>query len=281
MLKMILEREKVKFSVIISDKKKDKSKHRIEYLAQVREEALNPLRTSDIIYAKILFMNDVFFCKDDIIELLYQSYIQNADLTCGLDFDVNEGRLGFYDTWVARDINGRQFNKFSLDVLSSDAISNRNLKNGDAFQVHCCWNGVAVLNASPFYKPHNVKFRRGNSKVLSKVQSSDLNLIVHGKWEPETRIFVECSGSEISQLCVDFHKNGFHNMIVVPRVRFAYKWQNYVTMKNHYTGYSNAQSNALIEYRKLSKSVFCQPMEKSGVTSPKGIPGELIIRYSK
>jgi hypothetical protein len=34
-----------------------------------------------------------------------------ADMACGLDYDKVLQHLGFYDTWVAKDINGRPYSK--------------------------------------------------------------------------------------------------------------------------------------------------------------------------
>jgi hypothetical protein len=39
----------------------------------------------------------VYFCIDDIQELLYQHQTQSADITCG--FDYWEPKLSYYDTW--------------------------------------------------------------------------------------------------------------------------------------------------------------------------------------
>ncbi len=45
-----------------------------------------------------------------MIELFSQSIVQEADLTCGLDYEVtsslSRNLIKFYDTWVTRDIFG-------------------------------------------------------------------------------------------------------------------------------------------------------------------------------
>ncbi len=82
---------------------KDPAAHRIEVLSRVRNMVLEPFfqRRMKRHVEKVIFMNDIFFCADDIKELLHQSYIQKSDLTCGLDFDTSDG-VGFYDTWYVR-----------------------------------------------------------------------------------------------------------------------------------------------------------------------------------
>lgn len=64
--------------------------HRIEYLAEVRNEALAPLwemRDEDgEVFDSIIFMNDVLPCIDDLLELVWQSRRQNAGITCGSDY---------------------------------------------------------------------------------------------------------------------------------------------------------------------------------------------------
>lgn len=82
-----------------NDRKFDESTHRIEFLAWVRNQALKPLDRlpNRQTFDRIIFLNDVYFCADDIHELVFQSLLNNASLTCGLDFDGDD-KLGFYDT---------------------------------------------------------------------------------------------------------------------------------------------------------------------------------------
>lgn len=94
------------------------AKHsRIDDLARLRNFALEPLRNSieadstGGAFSTVIFMNDVFFCASDILELLYQREVQGADMVCGLDYFrdlVRSHVIGaeYYDTWVGRTING-------------------------------------------------------------------------------------------------------------------------------------------------------------------------------
>ena len=48
--------------------------HRIDYLARVRNQAMEPLYSAEpSTFDRVLFLNDVFHCFHDMLELLYQS----------------------------------------------------------------------------------------------------------------------------------------------------------------------------------------------------------------
>lgn len=65
---------------------------RIEFLADIRNRAMEPLFSANVPkFDRIIFFNDVYFCKDDILRLL----LYDADMACSMDFDA-----GFRDTWV-------------------------------------------------------------------------------------------------------------------------------------------------------------------------------------
>lgn len=78
------------------------SEERIEFLAKVRNAALEPLwlETSENVgnssswfgrsrsqklwpADKIVFLNDVYFCARDVVRLI----LHNVDMACGMDFD--------------------------------------------------------------------------------------------------------------------------------------------------------------------------------------------------
>jgi hypothetical protein len=42
-------------------------------------------------------------------------------------------------------------------------IKNQHLRQSQPLQVQCCWNVAAVLDASRFMPPYNVRFRREES----------------------------------------------------------------------------------------------------------------------
>lgn len=121
------------------------------------------------LFGKVLFLNDVFFCAHDMVELLYQSDLHQSDMTCGLDYDNTDKGLGFYDTygyvqvlrmflylpndidtplfrratarcrWVDRDRDGEIWEKRPLPGQTTVSESNERMKQGLPFQVSCCW----------------------------------------------------------------------------------------------------------------------------------------------
>ncbi|KAK9827326.1 hypothetical protein WJX81_005222 [Elliptochloris bilobata] len=130
---------------------------------------------------RTVFLNDVFFCAHEVVRLLQH------------DADIDSALLGFYDIWVARDTNGSLFLKEAPYVAEPSALQRISL--GLPFPVRCCWNGLVVLNTSPFL--HHGTRVRGHKEG-------------------------ECAASECSLLCNDFLRLGFRRMLVDPGVRQAY-----------------------------------------------------------
>ncbi len=195
--------------------------HRIEYLAEVRNAALNPLHelrdAEGEIFDSIVFMNDVLPCVDDILELIWQSRRQNAAITCATDYMFHEeivsiaillqlfptkhnikGAPVFYDNWVARDINGTALENAPFERVFHDPESSARYQRHLPIQVQSCWNGVAVIDPAPLYAIPPVKFRMAD--------------IAGG----------ECSASECSLIGNDFWNIGYGRIITIPRVKLAY-----------------------------------------------------------
>ena len=87
---------------------------RIVGLAELRNVVLQPLYDAPPgTFDQVIFINDVHLCEAEILEILLQHEKQQADMSCGMDFkelrivefEPNYPLL-FYDTWVARDIQG-------------------------------------------------------------------------------------------------------------------------------------------------------------------------------
>ncbi|KAI9513522.1 CAP59-like protein [Russula earlei] len=167
--------------------------HRIEYLAEVRNAAFVPLheqRNSENEYFDtIIFMNDILPCIDDVLELIYQSRLNNCR---------NHGSPVFYDNWVARDINGTALENAPFESIFHDDPSSMRFQQHLPVQVQSCWNGIAVLDPAPFYQPKRVRFRMAR--------------ITEG----------ECSASECSLICNDYWEAGYGRILMVPRVKLAY-----------------------------------------------------------
>ncbi|GLI66338.1 hypothetical protein VaNZ11_010075 [Volvox africanus] len=103
------------------------------------------------------------------------------------------GPLFFYDKWVARDISGRMFTNRSPYVVYQPSVDR--VTAGRPVRVHCCWNGLAIINAEPFVR-----------KVLGFREHRE----------------GECAASECSLLCDDMWRLGYDNMVMDPNVRVTY-----------------------------------------------------------
>lgn len=94
---------------------------RIPTLAKYRNILLEPLVNATDgaggeAFDRVLFLNDVHICPADLLEILFQHEVQEADISCGMDwktlkipeFETNPDGypLLFYDVWIARDILG-------------------------------------------------------------------------------------------------------------------------------------------------------------------------------
>ncbi|CAE6470037.1 unnamed protein product [Rhizoctonia solani] len=197
--------------------------HRISRLSALRNAAMEPLQElNPLEFDNVLWLNDVFHCHTDVLELLLQKQKQGAVQACALDF----GPKGLiYDRWVLRTMRGQPFYNYSdlVDFFSSD-ITNKPrpwvlplaeddndksaLEKGNPFQVFSCWNGVTAFSASVFAPPVSLRFRT----ALNDANSTD---------------GVTDKASECYLSSVDLWKAGMGKIMVVPRVRVAYSLDVY------------------------------------------------------
>jgi alpha-1,3-mannosyltransferase len=96
-------------------------KDRIAYLSKLRNKVLNPLwnqttlkeieffdfKKFNLSSYKIIFLNDIYITEKNILNLL-STNDGDFDQACAIDF----GDEGFYDSFVARDVNGGMFTKW-------------------------------------------------------------------------------------------------------------------------------------------------------------------------
>jgi hypothetical protein len=93
----LLNRHRIPNRIVTDPALRNESEHRIQRLAKVRNHALQVLdQQSD--FRKVIFLNDVTFCANDVLRLLDVSDRNDADLTCGLDFYLEKGEAHFYDS---------------------------------------------------------------------------------------------------------------------------------------------------------------------------------------
>ncbi|GAA6049106.1 hypothetical protein JCM3770_003889 [Rhodotorula araucariae] len=163
---------------IISDPKRQagwSEGKRIEGLANLRNLVLQPLYDAPTgTWDRVLFLNDVHLCEAELLEILLQHEVQDADMSCGMDFKElkipefeGDYPLLFYDVWVARDMQGLPFYEIKRPT-GEWTLPSRVMPQSDSrfrydsllpTQVYSCFNGVTVLDASLFASPHSLRFR--------------------------------------------------------------------------------------------------------------------------
>ncbi|SPO26587.1 related to CAP59 (required for capsule formation) [Ustilago trichophora] len=121
---------------------------RIERLAIIRNEALSPIQDAiyglhDRTFSKVIWLNDIFFRPESVLELLSTNQ-GRFDQVCALDYLP----LGFYDTWVMRDVEGNRPTPLWPYFKREQDISS--LRKGDAIPVNSCWNGMTAFDAKWF-----------------------------------------------------------------------------------------------------------------------------------
>ncbi|PJF17491.1 hypothetical protein PSACC_02694 [Paramicrosporidium saccamoebae] len=188
-LKASLKEQSIRHSIIVEEVVQRNDKDRIELLSELRNKAIEPLYSMtkwDPKMTRVLFLNDIWFKSTDLLELLITNRGE-YDIACALDFYVR-----FYDSWVTRDLTGSEIRP-SFPYFN-DATAKEQQRHGKPVRVFSCWNGVAVLQAEPFFK--KVAFR-----------TSSASQIYH---------------SECFWICYDFWKAGYNRVLINPNVNVAY-----------------------------------------------------------
>jgi hypothetical protein len=259
---------------------------RIAQLAEYRNVALQPLTDFDLsspngkpifnppfvnsslphptVPTDVLFINDIFVCPTDILELLHQRRFQDASATCGLDWrEAPEGSMWrwlkgwlsknyrFYDSefpkrivcrvklidfffpllgsldWVTRSMEGFPLRP-RVDMFGELRDGVRELFHWDRdptylirwraalpLPVYSCWNGMIVLDASPFLP--------SSSLPLSQAHPSHEPF----KFRNGDEAVGECAASECKLIARDFWGVGKKRWVLVPRVAVTYDEEGY------------------------------------------------------
>lgn len=154
---------------------------RIPLLVDLRNLVISHLWNTSVSYDVLIFFNDVFYCVDDLLELIHQHVIQSADITCAMDW---QHTTKFYDLWVARDIMGEMFYPSSVMWGNSvthfpdHPLSKSRYEQRLPLQVYSCWNGVVVFSAQPFVK--EVRFRVPNT-TIGECRESEATRVCKGE----------------------------------------------------------------------------------------------------
>ncbi|KAL9616957.1 MAG: hypothetical protein Q9160_008227 [Pyrenula sp. 1 TL-2023] len=131
---------------------------RIPYLARLRNQVLQPLENmaaDEEKFDKILFLNDVVFTTQDVLTLMDTNKGKYA-AACSLDFSKPPN---YYDTFALRDTGGWEHVTQSWPYFRSKK-SRQAMKRSVPVPVSSCWNGMVIMDSTPFYQsPKPLRFR--------------------------------------------------------------------------------------------------------------------------
>ncbi|TRM69846.1 cryptococcal mannosyltransferase 1-domain-containing protein [Schizophyllum amplum] len=211
----------------------DTSPARIQYLAAVRNLALEPLVERGG-FERILFSNDIFIEAESMLELL-QTRDGEYDMACAIDLSF----WGLYDAWVTRDSLGRI--PSSLWPYLADEEGMTAIKNDEPAPVFTCWNGIVAIRADPFVPPH-LRSPNGLSTLPlphslpeshpAYPQPPDLSPAKTPPLRFRHSTPQECFSSESFNLPYDLRRQFNLTAIYMnPRVITSYDWNFYVWYK--------------------------------------------------
>ncbi|KAI0357306.1 hypothetical protein OH77DRAFT_1476870 [Trametes cingulata] len=232
-----LERMGVQHRVLVQDETVEKPEHvewnaRIEFLAAIRNQALEPLLQSGG-YDRVLFSNDIYIEPESILELL-DTRRGDYDFACGLDF----GHFGAYDMWVLRDRAGRL--TAGIWPYFFDAASYEAIKAEQPVPVETCWNGIVAFRADPLLPVHLRKNDTLSQSPLARPPPPNHPWASRLGPSPaltpplkfRASVEGECYSSESFLLPYDFRRvMGLEKVYANPLVVNAYVWPYYVWHK--------------------------------------------------
>lgn len=211
-------------------KHRDRRSLRIEFLAKLRNVAIDPMVVArGPRFDRLIFINDIIFCAGDLLRLVAHTRVSGAALACGLDFnDHSPHRTDFYDKWVLTDLDGHH--QLPANVGGGAHTLPRHKRPGvwlsaemargncppvpepcaarfeKPAHVYCCWNGVAVFDAAAFYDD-GLRFRWSTA--------------LDPGWTNRS----ECANSECSLACKDLWRVGKGRVLLDPAVQVGYSYR--------------------------------------------------------
>lgn len=168
-------------------------RQRIEFLADVRNRAMQPLRATSEVYDRVLWLSDNLFCTDGVLQMLAHALPEakgglGADAVCGMDYQVwgidpidrvpgSPEYCKFYDIWAAHDNTGYNF-KSELPIVR---FGEDKLEAGQAFQAFSCWNAMVVFDADIFQK-ERLFFRTNLQEDIGECAAAETEFIFRDMW---------------------------------------------------------------------------------------------------
>ncbi|KAK7179430.1 hypothetical protein DPSP01_011503 [Paraphaeosphaeria sporulosa] len=221
----------------------NKELRRIPYLAKQRNTGLKPLAElaeKGIHFDKILFVNDVVFSTEDVLQLLNTRGGRYA-AACSMDFKIPPY---FYDTFALRDSSGHEHLMPTWPYFRS-RTSREAIMNNDPVPVASCWNGIVAMPAQIFTGTSPIRFRG----------------------IPDSLAATHLEGSECCLIHADNPLSLTEGVFVNPAVRVGYTREAYEAMKAGERGLSSLALLYRLWENRVRRWVTVTPALKSGVVA--------------
>lgn len=195
---------------------------RITYLAEVRNKALSPLDDAEILFDKVLYLNDVLFDPVDALQLLFSTHAnQNGKsdyrAACAVDF-INPFK--FYDTFATRDLGGWAPGVpfFPWVAHGGDSRSHLDiLQEKDAVRVRSCWGGMVAFDARFFQRQP-----AGTPILVTAGNESPDNITAPYRFRAERDLYWDASECCLIQADIQSTNPDDTGIYMNPYVRCAY-----------------------------------------------------------
>jgi len=205
---ILLDLLNIPHQIIATDLLERGNRYRIEWLAYLRNLAMQPFYDSlNGTYTKVIFINDVRFCFEDIYRLLLY---QNTDIVCAMDVVfIPNGIPEVYDRWVLRTRNGDDAGLLYPFFTDGQPELRSQVIKGQPVAVFSCWGGLFISTGKPFYE--GVRFR----------------------WMPKASSKEKCLASECLYISIDFIRRGYKKILIDPWVQVAYNRNAHCGILHH------------------------------------------------
>ncbi|KAI8354736.1 cryptococcal mannosyltransferase 1-domain-containing protein [Mortierella sp. GBAus27b] len=148
-------------------------------------------------FDEVVILDPVVTCAEDILELIFQRRLQGADLTCGMDIDIQtspNGEQTIYDSSITRDMLGQRLHKNmeSPKEFSTDSETQTRFEKRLPFQVEACWSGGVVVRASSLFSTSFIQSNEQSSLLQQDAlcdgsPMDDRSAMCHALWQESTR----------------------------------------------------------------------------------------------
>lgn len=275
LLEDVLNELKVPSRIVVDGKEvRHKGQERLDFLTRVRNRAMEPIWSSSFRWDKVIFINDVFFCAQDIIRLLQH----DADIVCGLDFikgDLEAVPKHILQQLMVSDLTKRfYFSEALARNMSSKGWllrrwrrslgKRRVVKEEVPWIFYDIWvshdlGGSQFVNHPPYIINDTYAAERIRQGLPFPAQCCWNGMVVLNAvpFQQGLRFRThqpnECATSECILICQDFQRLGLQRVIVDPGVRQAY---DFVGAQSVYT--DMVQQLPVLSWSEVLKS---EPMQ--------------------